>query len=121
MSAGGSEEPQHITEQIEICKKQLHSHSNFYSRLPQFLYANKMIQADMLNEIYERNSLLEGLLREMIELELNEETLRQVSASSFDGHNQHQQSSSNHNKCTCPFCNRSQEDEYWDDEGEEEE
>ena len=117
--SGGSEEPQHITEQIEICKKQLHSHSNFYSKLPQFLYANKMIQADMLNEIYERNSLLEGLLREMIELELNEETLRQVSASSFDGHGQQQQSS-NHNKCTCPFCNRSQEDEYWDDEGEEE-
>jgi len=115
MSAG--EEPQHITEQIEICKKQLHSHSNFYSRLPQFLYANKMIQADMLNEIYERNSLLEGLLREMIELELNEETLRQVS-SSFDGHQQQ----STHNKCTCPFCNRNpEEDEYWDDEGQEEE
>ena len=115
--------PQHITEQIEICKKQLHSHSNFYSKLPQFLYANKMIQADMLNEIYERNSLLEGLLREMIELELNEETLRQVS-SSFDGHNgqQQQSSSSNQNKCTCPFCNRNpEEDEYWDDEEEEDE
>ena len=116
MSAG--EEPQHITEQIELCKKQLHSHSKFYSKLPQFLYQNKMIQADTLNEIYERNSLLEGLLREMIELELNEETLRQVS-SSFDGHGQQQ--SGQHNKCTCPFCNRNpEEDEYWDD-GEEEE
>ena len=119
MSGGGAEEPQHITEQIEICKKQLHSHSKFYSKLPQFLYANKMIQSDMLNEIYERNSLLEGLLREMIELELNEETLRQVS-SSFDGHNHQTGQQSNHNKCTCPFCNRSQEDEYWDDEEEEE-
>jgi hypothetical protein len=119
MMSGGSEEPQHITEQIEICKKQLHSHSNFYSKLPQFLYKNKMIQSDMLNEIYERNSLLEGLLREMIELELNEETLRQVSSSSsFDGHNNQQ---SGQHKCTCPFCNRNpDEEEYWDDEKEDE-
>ncbi len=107
--------PEHITERIELCKKQLHSHSKFYSKLPQFLYKNKMIQSDMLNEIYERNSLLEGLLRDMIELELNEETLKQVS--SFG----HQQSTSQPNHCTCPYCNRSNdEDQYWDDEEEEE-
>jgi len=109
------EAPQHITEQIELCKKQLSSHSKFYSKLPQFLYKNKTIQVDMLNEIYERNSLLEGLLREMIELELNEETLRQVS--SF-GHNQ---VSDTQRKCNCPFCNRNpEEDEYWDEEEEDE-
>lgn len=109
--------PQHISEQIELCKKQLNSHSKFYSKLPQFLYKNKMIQADMLNEIYERNSLLEGLLREMIELELNEETLRQVS-SSFDGH---KSSTSPQPNCTCPYCNRNHEDDYYDDEEEDDE
>ncbi len=114
MSAG--EEPQHITEQIEICKKELRSYSNFYSKLPQFIHKNKSIQNDMLYDVYVNNSRLEGLLRDIMEQELNEETLRQVS-SSFDGHQTGQQ----HNKCTCPFCNRNpEEDEYWDD-GEEEE
>jgi hypothetical protein len=112
-----SEGPEHISEVIELCKKQLSSHSKFYSKLPQFLYRDKLVQADMLNEIYERNSLLEGLLREIMEQELNEETLRQVS--SFGGHH-HQSTTQPQPNCTCPFCNRSQEDEYWDDEGEEE-
>jgi len=106
--------PQHITEQIQIIKKQLNSHSKFYSKLPQFLYKNKSIQEDMLYDVYQRNSILEGLLREIIEQELNEETFRRVS---------HQSSSNNTQPhCTCPFCNRSddEQDEYYEEDEEEE-
>jgi len=107
--------PQHITEQIELCKKELRSYSNFYSKLPQFIHKNKSIQEDMLYDIYINNSKLEGLLRDIMEQELNEETLRQVS--SF-GHNQ---VSDTQRKCNCPFCNRNpEEDEYWDEEEEDE-
>lgn len=109
------EAPQHITEQIELCKKELRSYSNFYSKLPQFIHKNKSIQEDMLYDIYINNSKLEGLLRDIMEQELNEETLRQVS--SF-GHNQ---VSDTQRKCNCPFCNRNpEEDEYWDEEEEDE-
>ena len=48
--------PQHITEQIELCKKELRSYSNFYSKLPQFIHKNKSIQEDMLYDIYINNS-----------------------------------------------------------------
>ena len=108
--------PQHITEQIQIIKKQLNSHSKFYSKLPQFLYKNKSIQEDMLYDIYQRNSILEGLLREIMEQELNEETFRRVSHQSSSGNN-----NNTHPHCTCPFCNRSDdEDEYYEEDEEEE-
>jgi hypothetical protein len=116
--SGGA--PQHISEVIELCKKQLSYHSKFYSKLPEFLYKDRLVQADMLNDVYERNSQLEGLLREIIENELNEETLKQVS--SF-GHQYTQPNNNNNNQhCSCPFCNRNpEEDGYWDDEEEEDE
>ena len=37
-----------------------------------------MIQSDLLNDLYERSSLLQGLLREIMEQELNAETFEQL-------------------------------------------
>lgn len=105
----GDERPQHISEQVIKCKKQLSSFSKFYSKLPDFLYKNKTIQDDILVEAYEYNSRLEALLRQIMELELNEETFRQLS-------HEAQQSS-----CTCSHCTYFKDKEpYFEDDEEDE-
>lgn len=116
--------PQHISEQITEFKKQLTSYSKIYSKLPQFIYQNREIQDDMINYIYTSNSKLEGLLREIMEQEINGETFRRIAYyssqlnPSSDPNNPHQ-------KCTCPHCNNKEDEEeegyYYDDPADEEE
>ena len=112
---------QHISEQINLCKKQLNSYSKFYSRLPQFIFKNKSIQNDMIYDIYVHNSKLEGLLREIIELELNEETFRQVSHLQQQQQHSYQQQQPN---CFCPHCNNDNghyhKDDYYEEDDEDE-
>ena len=105
-----SDVPQHISEQITEFNKQLKSYSKTYSKLPQFIYYSKDIQSETLGYIYELNSKLEGLLRQIQEEELNGETFKRIS---------HEQQ----RPCPCPYCNRNTEEEegYYDDGTEEEE
>lgn len=83
-------EPQHITEQIDFYKKQLTSFSKtlykFSSELPHFMFKTKMVQADILQDLYEQSSLLEGLLREIMDDEFNGDTLRPIHYSCEHGH-----------------------------------
>ena len=124
---------QHITDQLAIYKKQLTSFSKTYYKysqeLPNFMYKNKMIQFDILNDLYEQSSQLQGLLREIIDDEVNGETLRQLA--SFSSNNSSSSSSDPNNRqkgCTCPHCNNNKQDNeeeeegyYYDDPADEEE
>ena len=118
--------PQHISEQITEFKKQLTSYSKIYSKLPQFIYQNREIQDDMINYIYTSNSKLEGLLREIMEQEINGETFRRIAyySSQFNS----DPNNPPHHRCTCPHCNNNKQDNeeeeegyYYDDPADEEE
>jgi hypothetical protein len=109
--SNNSDVPQHISEQVTEFNKQLKSYSKIYSKLPQFIYQSKDIQSETLGYVYELNSKLEGLLRQIMEEELNGETFRRIS---------HEQKP----YCPCPYCKRNDDEEeegYYDDGGEEEE
>lgn len=69
----------HIDEQVEIFRKQLLSYSKTFhklsSELPLFIYKNRMIQSDILNDFYEQSSVLQGLLREIMDEDISGETI----------------------------------------------
>ena len=115
-----SDEPaQHISEQVSIYKKHLNHFSKYLSKfsseLPDFIYKNKMVQSDLLNDLYERSSLLQGLLREIMEQELNAETFEQLVRLQSE-----EEDEQGHSHCTCPHCKHDKEDGYYDDEEEDE-
>ena len=65
----------HISEVIEDYKTELIGYSKDYSKivsdLQDFISKDKTVQQRMLQEIYERHSELEGLLRDIIEDDIN--------------------------------------------------
>jgi hypothetical protein len=70
-----------VEELLDNIKKHTLSFSKFYSKisnkeLSQFIHKDKETQSMILDTIYENNSKLEQLLREIIEYDVNAETLR---------------------------------------------